>query len=374
MKETASKQNLESPACIYKTLYQNPSKGNQLPPHIPQIDTDPFDRKPFLQYFDFPSTNNNSPPLFYNPNFQLRKLFGDNSFLHIYQLKRAFSSETLGDLETPLLFKFGDLFWEEIFRFLGLDTDDLLSVSFTSRYLYILVQSYLSVRYFRVIGEFPPVLYSPYRFCEFLGYSTNTLTNLHYMLVYAISNIYIYQYIIDHNLMTFITKYFEKNVENIYRPLLEEVNQALNEDKQTSINVEKSVSMIIKELVNINQNVSNRNMRPIITAICSNNYIIVQKLIDLGSILHPNLLNYDGFNALQIAVIFHNYEICNIIVNYIIQHNQSISEYDEKCDIFKVCVKYTGKKIVKLLIKVSYSYIITYRYTAQSYQILISTN
>ena len=183
MDETIRKGSLIIPQIYWKNIYKNP-KINQIKFENPQIEIDPFDPQ-FSKYFDF---QEKGFPLPYNPNFNVRMIFNEKYFRGIGRLgSRIFDGE-----ETTCLFNYSEIFWDIILSYFN--RGDLINSAQTCRYFYILVQSYLSLNFYRRMGEFPPILYAPNKFIDILAYSVNSLKDLHYLLIYAISNLYIYIY------------------------------------------------------------------------------------------------------------------------------------------------------------------------------------
>ena len=151
-------------------------------------------------------------------------------------------------------------------------------------------------------------------------------------------------------MIEFIQNIFELHIHNIFHQILKNINQVLTHNQLKSLSIDECNLKIIKELVNISKNNSSKL---IISAITSNNTQIVEKLLNLGSLIQPEYINVDGFNGLQIAVMRNNYEICKALLEYMSVNEQSIHIYDNSQNIFQLAAKYAGRKVITLLIRVS---------------------
>ena len=141
-------------------------------------------------------------------------------------------------------------------------------------------------------------------------------------------------------------------IRNIFDSILFDLSKELGENKQKGINIDKYEKELLKEFVNINREGNSENMKPLLCGVNSNNAAIVHQLILFGATITPSEHNYDGFNAIQIAIIYNNFSICQELITYIMANGQSIADYDISHNIFVLCVKFARGRILALFIKV----------------------
>ena len=138
-------------------LIKGKNKKHNKAQFLGNMNCNPFSESPFAQYFDYQYVENT---LFYNPNFCVGIMFNLNYFSPSKKYKNSIPREI--HKRSVEIFKFGEIFWEKMLGYL--EGYDLLNMGSSCRYIYIIIESYLTLNFFTTFGDFPPLPYSPHRF------------------------------------------------------------------------------------------------------------------------------------------------------------------------------------------------------------------